>query len=680
VTSLLLAVLAVLLSAAGFGAGLLRRRHRDLQALHTFVAESLQADTNATEVTGADVLRRTRVLLSAEATELVYLGGDSRLRRVRVDVDDRVSVSERRITESDWLLLRVRDLGDPVRINHRTPHRALRRWLASTGLRDAMLAPVPLDGGRAVIVVSNRLDGTRWPRHTQSQLQRLTGPFAEALRAGERLHRLRFDAGHDALTGLANRAVLCGRLDAELARPDRSSAVVLMLDLNRFKEVNDTLGHHVGDALLRVVAQRLKNALPSAATIARLGGDEFAVVLSGLPDPLGQAEEYASAVTAALGTPVRLDDVLVTTQASVGIAAASGAATSADLLRQADTAMYVAKSSGAQITIYSPELDRGRTERLALLADLQSALDRDEFILRYQPKLAIGDLPSVEVDAGLARSAERHRITCVEALVRWQHPQLGLLSPDAFIPLADASGLVEPLTRIVLGKALHQLKLWDSQGLTLSVAVNLPARSVMSPALPSLVADLLGRTGVAPSRLTLEITEASIMEDAERIIPILEQLAELGVELSLDDFGTGYSSLSYLQRLPVREVKIDHSFVLGLTDASRKQASGRLIRSIVSLATGLGLRVVAEGVEDEECLRALLTVGRGIELVQGYLIGRPMDAEQLARRIGATPDDGQPVRPPLATAGSYRIEAAPHVPEPRTDRDRRQSPERLPAD
>jgi diguanylate cyclase (GGDEF)-like protein len=677
VTGLLIALVAALLAESVWGVALLRRRHRDLQALHEFVAESLSDDADSDEAAGADLLRRTRALLRAEAAELVYIDNVSRLRRIRVGVDDQVAISETRITESDWLLLRVRDLGDAIRMDRRTSHRALRRWLASSGLRDAMLAPVATSDGPAVLVVSNRVDGTGWRRRSLTQLQRLSGPFAEALHAGEQLHRLRFDACHDALTGLANRAVLCGRLDAELAGTNRLTTAVLVLDLNRFKEVNDTLGHHVGDALLRVVAQRLTHALPADATIARLGGDEFAVVLSGLLGPIPQAEEYAAAISAALATPVRLDDALVTTHASIGIAPATESTTrAAELLRQADTAMYAAKGSGARNVVYSPELDRGRAERLALLADLQSALDRDEFVLQYQPKLEMRDLPTVDLNAGLGSGRGTHRMTCVEALVRWQHPQLGLLSPDAFIPLADASGLVEPLTRIVLGKALRQLQDWDEQGLVLSVAVNLPARSVASASLPSMVADLLRRTGVAAERLILEITEASVIEDAERSIPILEALAGLGVELSLDDFGTGYSSLSYLQRLPVCEVKIDHSFVLGLTDAKRKHASALLIRNIVGLAAGLGLRVVAEGVEDEKCLSELLAMGRGIDQVQGYLVGRPMDAAQLGRRLGIKPEaTGTSV-----AAGGHHIEAAPRVPEPRTDRERRHAPERLPAD
>ena len=432
---------------------------------------------------------------------------------------------------------------------------------------------------------------------------------------------LRHRAQHDALTGLANRSVLSERLDREL-RQNSVGTAVLVLDLNRFKEVNDTLGHHIGDALLRVVAKRLVSALPDADVVARLGGDEFAVLLRGLDQPAAVAGDRARAVVAVLHDPVRLEDALISTRASVGIALGGPGVDGADLLRQADTAMYVAKTSGTHVTLYGPHLDQGRSERLQLLADLQQALERDEFVLRYQPKLAVGEL--LLLDGG--RSAV-DSVSCVEALVRWQHPRLGLLAPEAFLPLADASGLVEPLTRIVLGKALAQLQAWDSAGLHMRVAVNLPARSIAGAALPAVVDEQLRRTGVSADRLTLELTEASVMDDPERNLPVLHELTGLGVELSLDDFGTGYSSLSYLQRMPVSEVKIDKSFVLGLREPDARAASEQLIRSIVNLAHGLGLRVVAEGVEDDSVLTDLLDMQ--VDAVQGYLVGRPVPAAEL---------------------------------------------------
>ncbi|MCW2547576.1 MAG: hypothetical protein JWN96_2036, partial [Mycobacterium sp.] len=231
----------------------------------------------------------------------------------------------------------------------------------------------------------------------------------------------------------------------------------------------------------------------------------------------------------------------------------------------------------------------------------------------------------------------------VEALVRWQHPQLGLLEPDAFIPLAEATGLVEPLTRIVLTKALRQCRDWAREGLQLSVAVNLPARSVANPTLPSAVIELLWIHEVDPSQLILEITEASVMDDPERSVPVLQKLAATGVTLSLDDFGTGYASLSFLQRLPVRELKIDRSFVTGLADPEAEPASTLLVHSILSLAAGMALRVVAEGVEDEPCLEALHELG--VDVAQGFYVGRPMEAGQLQLLLAAHPEAPLPGHP-----------------------------------
>ena len=268
--------------------------------------------------------------------------------------------------------------------------------------------------------------------------------------------------------------------------------------------------------------------------------------------------------------------------------------------------MYAAKASGTSIAVYTADLDAGRGDRLALLADLHLALEHDELELHYQPKLDLAF----------------NVVTGVEALVRWTHPTRGPVPPDVFIPLAESTGLIDQLTRLVLAKALHQCRSWQDAGLDLTVAVNLSARNVMNNDLPDLVAVALVDAGLPAHKLILEITESCLMGDPERTIPTLERLSDIGVTLSLDDFGTGYSSLSYLQRLPVREVKIDRSFVLGLSHATDSHASGVLIRSIISLGTSLSLRIVAEGVETAEALETLRQLG--CDIIQGYHIGRPV--------------------------------------------------------
>jgi predicted signal transduction protein with EAL and GGDEF domain len=345
--------------------------------------------------------------------------------------------------------------------------------------------------------------------------------------------------------------------------------------------------------------------------VSRLGGDEFALLLPPSTTPGRSAMQVAQSIRESLSRPIVLSDVTISTEASVGIAVAQDGESHTDLLRHADTAMYAAKASGLPWEIYEAALDRGRTERLALLSDLRQAIENDELHLHYQPKL--------DLRSGL--------ITSVEALVRWTHPTLGSLGPDVFIPLAESTGLIEQLTAVVLEQALRQCRLWETQGLNLAVAVNLSARNVNNPALPDQVAAALDRAGVAAAHLILEITESAVMGDPERTVPTLNRLVDLGVTLSLDDFGTGYSSLAYLQRLPVREVKIDRSFVLGMSHPVDGRASTALVRSIISLGQSLGLRIVAEGVETQEAVDLL--EGLGCHVVQGYHVGRPVPGHDI---------------------------------------------------
>jgi EAL domain-containing protein (putative c-di-GMP-specific phosphodiesterase class I) len=320
----------------------------------------------------------------------------------------------------------------------------------------------------------------------------------------------------------------------------------------------------------------------------------------------------AQTILDALSAPISLAEALVSTRASIGVALGSPELTGADLLRQADTAMYAAKEAESPIVVYAEDLDRGRAERLTLLADLHLALERDELELHYQPQLDL----------------HTDQVVSVEALVRWRHPARGQIGPDEFIPLAESSGMIEELTHQVLRKALRQVRAWRDAGIDLVVAVNLSAYNVNNVNLVEDVAAALAEAGLPADRLVLEITESSVMGDPGRTVPILQRLSDIGITLSLDDFGTGYSSLSYLQKLPVREVKIDKSFVMGLTeDDGQAHASSVLVRSILTLASNLGLRVVAEGIENVEVMELLR--GLGCDLAQGYYIARPLPAPEI---------------------------------------------------
>ena len=622
----LLGDVALIVLLTGFagayrGYQILHRRHLALEHLHSFVA--LNANTEQTSVLARRMLEQTRSLMRAARAELVI-------------IDDgtvtTISVSEQaapvdgpsgrdahdRGQSTDPLLDRVLTHRRSVRIGRNTRDPSEKAWLASRRCEDAVVAPLSEGTIDGALIIYDRLGDTgSFTSEDETLLQTLAAHLSVALRSSRLLDRLRHDATHDSLTGLANRALLASNIRSLTATEHPEPFAVLLLDLDRFKEVNDTLGHHVGDELLRHVAQRLLGVLPAGSTTARLGGDEFAVLIPGLTDPVRQAAACAEQLAATVARPIQLSDVTVASRASVGIALSAAGATEADLLRHADTAMYAAKAGQGAAVFYDAELDRGRTERIALVADLRDALERDELVLRYQPKL--------DLNTG--------QVVSVEALVRWQHPRLGLLSPDAFIPLAESAGLIEPLTHIVLRSALHDAADWYASGLDLTVAVNLSARSVTNPLLPELVSTALLAAGLPAHRLILEITESSIMEDADAAVRILTRLAAIGVTLSLDDFGTGYSSLAYLQKLPVTEVKIDRSFITGLT--SGRPRSAVLVRTIIGLAQNLALTVVAEGVEDLPTLQLLTDLG--CHRAQGYYISRPETVDELLAHLSSYP-------------------------------------------
>jgi len=424
---------------------------------------------------------------------------------------------------------------------------------------------------------------------------------------------LRRQAQHDALTDLPNRALLHERIRATLG--DLSDAprplALLLLDLDGFKEVNDTFGHERGDTLLRQVADRLQAVTRADDTVARLGGDEFAVLLPGA-DAAGAAR-VAAAIRTALDAPLPVEGLLLRVGASVGGALAPTHGLDGDtLLRRADVAMYVAKRTRQGYALYEPTQDQHSPERLALGGALRDALEQGALTLHYQPQ--------VDLATG--------RVTGVEALVRWPHPAQGLIPPDRFIPLAEQTGLIAPLTEWVLAEAIRQCRAWQRAGLLMGVSVNLSMWNLHDPTLPDRVAALLRDHGVAPAWLRLELTESALMADPERALAVVARLSGLGVGLAVDDFGSGYSSLAYLKTLPVDELKIDKGFVREMATDETDRA---IVASTVALGHALGLRVVAEGIEDQATWEML--GGMGCDVAQGYYMSRPLPATDLQRWV-----------------------------------------------
>ncbi|MEM7139949.1 MAG: EAL domain-containing protein [Actinomycetota bacterium] len=423
---------------------------------------------------------------------------------------------------------------------------------------------------------------------------------------------IRHQAFHDPLTALPNRTLLFDRLSQSLAgmRRDGTSVGLLLLDLNQFKEINDTLGHGYGDELLTTIGVRLNDLMRDVDTVARLGGDEFAIVLNGATE--ADLLEISQRVAEAIKQPVRLDGIEIEVTASIGGTVAPLHGDDAHtLLQRSDIAMYDAKRSGVPYRLYVPDDDRHSLDRLTLMGELRHLLDGG---------LRVWFQPKIDLRTG--------RVQEMEALARWQHHRLGLVGPGQFIELCEVSGLIADLTFAVLEEALETIKEWPDQ----RVAVNVPVRNLYDRHLPERVAQLLADAGVAADRLILEITEREIMEDHRSIVDVLEALHAQGIRISIDDFGTGFSSLTHLRRLPVHEIKIDQSFISGMLDRENDYI---IARSIIDLAHNLGHRVVAEGVEDTATL-ALLR-GLGCDIAQGFLFARPGPADRIRHQIESGP-------------------------------------------
>jgi diguanylate cyclase (GGDEF)-like protein len=414
---------------------------------------------------------------------------------------------------------------------------------------------------------------------------------------------LQYQALHDSLTGLANRTFLQERLEETIRAGERDMkpCAVLLMDLDGFKSVNDSLGHQAGDRLLLQVAERMRRVLRKADTIARYGGDEFAVVPWGATD-VSRAVLIAEKILNAMDQPFVIDDQSISVNLSIGIAAFPQHAEDAStLIRRADVAMYTAKRARSGFSVYSVDQEGGENgEGVPLVGKLRYAIDQFELVLHYQPIVSAVDGKPLKV----------------EALVRWGHPVHGLLPPDDFIPSAEQTNLIKPLTAWVLNEALGQVHAWSKAGIEVGVSVNLSARNLLDTELPDAVEQLLRTWQVSPEKLSLEITEGTII--ANEAEDTLARLNGIGVQISVDDFGTGYSTLAYLKRLPVREIKIDKSFVI---DMATNRDGAAIVRSTIDLGHSLGLTVVAEGVEDEPT--AALLREYGCDFLQGFHFSRP---------------------------------------------------------
>ncbi len=617
--SWLLVVVAVVVFTAYRGYESLRVRYQSLETLQGFtrvVGRDLEIDSVMSAV-----LREARELTRCERAELTMIEQEEGRGGVRV-IDDELTGREvlplgavdstdllwARLVSGDRSFIATQDSGDARLVAN----------LLERGIRNAMIAPLHGDGGIVgMLVVANRL--TEHATFDAEQLrifETLANHASVSLENGRLVDELRQEAAvrehqslHDQLTELPNRAFFLRALRRELvAEPQTGITAVMLMDLDHFKEVNDTLGHHEGDQVLTEIASRLLERVRAGDVVARLGGDEFAVMLPNVASET-VAIDRAREIHDAVCQPITVGGIELAVGISIGLSFAPEHGNDAtQLLQRADIAMYVSKAERSGHHVYSPETDSHSRARLALAGELRDAIEDGQLVVHYQP---IANLRTGEVEN-------------VEALVRWQHPERGLLFPDTFIPAAEHGNMTWALARAVLREAIMTRRSWAARGIDLGLSVNLSARDLLDQRLCDEIAGYVESGTLAVGRLTLEITESQIMADPERIAPGLERLRDLGVMVSIDDFGTGYSSLSSLRRLPIHEIKIDKSFVLGMCDDENDAV---IVRSTADLGRNLGLRVVAEGVEDATSWWALHDLG--CEMAQGYFLSRPLAAADL---------------------------------------------------
>jgi diguanylate cyclase (GGDEF)-like protein len=601
-----LVTLAVVAHSALLAVVRFRQAYGRLETLYGFTLELERSQDEHTTV--ASVLRQARQLLKAEMAELTVvaegtdwgrrttLSGGPGAVPVAVEFEGRPPELDAAVEATVLLSETSGDEGP------------LSRLLAERGLRDAMIAALRIEGA----VVGSLMVANRVPEvdeFTSEELrlfETLTNHAAVSIENSRLLDRLRWDSRHDRLTGLANRTAF-NELIEQAVRQLPATSAVLLIDLDRFKEVNDTLGHHHGDLLLREVANRLSEHVGPTGTVARLGGDEFGVLLPGAST--SDAAQAAVGLLAALEQPFTAGQLNLEATGSIGAALLpADGREPITLLQRAEVAMYAAKEDHSGWEAYDRKRDHYNPRRLVLAGELRQAIESGQMEVYYQPK---ANLQTGEIKG-------------LEALLRWRNPREGLLRPDDFIPIAERAGLIRPLTLLVLRDAARQCRALAEVGFELDVAINLSVRTVLDVNLPDHVETVMSEFGLPARALTAEITESSVMADPGRTIGVLGRLSALGVSIAIDDFGTGYSSLSYLKRLPVNEIKIDHSFVTGMLVDDNDAV---IVRSIIDLAHNLGLRVVAEGVEDQATWNRLAQLG--CDLAQGFHLSPPVAAAQL---------------------------------------------------
>jgi diguanylate cyclase (GGDEF)-like protein/PAS domain S-box-containing protein len=473
------------------------------------------------------------------------------------------------------------------------------------------------DGHEVVFEVSTRLieeDGR--PVGVQGMCRDITARKEAEGRLREMAELNRYQAHHDALTGLPNRLSFHDEIERAIATGSRKGPfAVVVIDIDRFKQINDSLGHRAGDILVRNLAARLDAVVPAQNVLARLGGDEFGILLRGVSDVSGGWADALGHIKAVFDEPHLVDGVPVVLEASIGVAVHPTHGRSVDdLLRRAEVAMYVAKDTGRGHAVYSAGEDSNDAGRLALLGELRRAISERELVVHYQPIV----------------DARTNATTKVEALLRWEHPRLGLIPPSEFLPLAETTGLIRPLTRYVLDEAARQCMRWDAEGCGIGISINLSTRNLTEWDLVDDVSTTLARWDVDPGRVTLEITESAVMCDPEGTKRVLDRLAEHGVRLAIDDFGAGFTSLSHLATLPLHEIKIDRSFITDLLTDAHDRA---IVHSLLTLGHDLGLKVVAEGVESWDALDELRDLG--CDFVQGFFFTRALPADELSRWLAS---------------------------------------------
>ncbi|MEV4541454.1 putative bifunctional diguanylate cyclase/phosphodiesterase [Micromonospora echinaurantiaca] len=546
-------------------------------------------------------------LFNAELVDVDVARGDGRWRRYRADAAGQVV---------------DREVGPPGRTEP-DEHELVRTLTVGTArvgelrVRFPRSAPPSAREHDAVAAFGDALAAALHDAATHRELRLVTA-------------RSSYEAVHDQLTGLVNRAAMLSKGDQALRQLAHDHPVaLLLLDINQFKEVNDTLGHAAGDQLLRLTASRLGTLARSGDLLGRLGGDEFALLLTSVPvlggraAPMAYALRQAREITERLAAPTEVAGVRMSVEVSVGVVVAdAGTADLTELLRRADIAMYQAKEGGGNVAAYDSARDAASTDQLALLAELREALAADD-------QLVLALQPAVDLASGAP--------TGVEALIRWRHPRRGWLGPHDFIRPVENSEQLGTFTRYVLDKALSVAADWAREGLEIPISVNLSARSLLDPRLPAEIADALRRHQVPPHRLVLEITETVVMSELEVIDEVLATLRSMGVQLAVDDFGTGFSSLTFLTRIAVDELKVDRSFVIRMADSPEAAA---IVRTTVGLAHELGLRVVAEGVETAEQRIALAELG--CTAAQGYHFFKPMPADKIGAVLGTLLDEARP--------------------------------------